>query len=37
MGQQDCDVAIAYNNGCRIDMQQPKSYGPAFNAVGGGW
>lgn len=34
--QEDCDVANG-NVGCPVKFTSPNSYGPDFNAVGGGW
>ncbi|KAJ7349959.1 endo-beta-glucanase [Mycena albidolilacea] len=33
----DCDTAVAGNAGCGVKLSQATSYGPAFNANGGGW
>ncbi|KAJ7832861.1 hypothetical protein B0H14DRAFT_2222530, partial [Mycena olivaceomarginata] len=33
----DCDTAVAGNAGCGVKVGQATSYGPAFNANGGGW
>ncbi|KAJ7138585.1 glycoside hydrolase family 16 protein [Mycena filopes] len=33
----DCDVNAAFNAGCGVRLTQPTSYGPTFNAHGGGW
>ncbi|KAF8609501.1 putative laminarinase [Ceratobasidium sp. AG-I] len=35
--QNDCDWQTNYNAGCGVRSSQPNSYGPAFNANGGGW
>ncbi|KAJ7097211.1 glycoside hydrolase family 16 protein [Mycena belliarum] len=38
-GQLSCDTALNGNAGCgvRLASSSPASYGPAFNAAGGGW
>lgn len=37
-GQLDCDAAINYNTGCTVRFpSSPPSFGPPFNANGGGW
>ncbi|KAJ7832884.1 glycoside hydrolase family 16 protein, partial [Mycena olivaceomarginata] len=33
----DCDTAVAGNAGCGVKLAQTTSFGPAFNANGGGW
>ncbi|KAF7325982.1 Glycoside hydrolase family 16 protein [Mycena kentingensis (nom. inval.)] len=33
----NCDVAATGNSGCGVKSADPHSYGPAFNANGGGW
>jgi hypothetical protein len=33
----NCDVAANSNAGCAVKMSDESSFGPAFNAVGGGW
>ncbi|KAG8978196.1 hypothetical protein FRB90_008569 [Tulasnella sp. 427] len=33
----DCDWEVNYNSGCGIQVDKTLSYGPAFNAAGGGW
>ncbi|VDC00844.1 unnamed protein product [Peniophora sp. CBMAI 1063] len=33
----DCDTAVDGNAGCGALITEPNSYGPAFNANGGGW
>ncbi|TFK71165.1 hypothetical protein BDN72DRAFT_937192 [Pluteus cervinus] len=33
----DCDVAANYNAGCGVKLPSAQSYGPSFNANGGGW
>ncbi|KAF5370816.1 hypothetical protein D9758_001861 [Tetrapyrgos nigripes] len=33
----DCDSAVNYNQGCGVSSSNPRSYGPGFNACGGGW
>jgi len=35
--QEDCDVAVNGNTGCPVKFSTQSSYGPAFNAAGGGW
>ncbi|KAK7047373.1 hypothetical protein VNI00_006604 [Paramarasmius palmivorus] len=35
--QLDCDVAVNGNAGCGVQLPQANSYGPPFNANGGGW
>ncbi|KAJ7045452.1 glycoside hydrolase family 16 protein [Mycena alexandri] len=32
-----CDASFNYNQGCGVSFGQPNSYGPGFNADGGGW
>ncbi|KAJ7188334.1 glycoside hydrolase family 16 protein [Mycena filopes] len=32
-----CDASFNYNQGCGVSFVQPNSYGPGFNAHGGGW
>ncbi|KAL0579253.1 hypothetical protein V5O48_002757 [Marasmius crinis-equi] len=34
---EDCDWLVNYNAGCGVKFRQAKSFGPAFNANGGGW
>ncbi|KAH6917917.1 endo-beta-glucanase [Coprinopsis sp. MPI-PUGE-AT-0042] len=36
-GQLDCNVAVNYNTGCGVQVNDRRSYGPEFNSVGGGW
>ncbi|KAH9475563.1 putative glycosidase C21B10.07 [Psilocybe cubensis] len=36
-GQNDCDWLVNYNTGCTVKMSGPNTYGPSFNANGGGW
>ncbi|KAF9035228.1 endo-1,3(4)-beta-glucanase [Panaeolus papilionaceus] len=36
-GQNDCDVAVNFNTGCTVKFATANSYGPSFNANGGGW
>ncbi|KAG2008383.1 glycosyl hydrolase family 16 [Coprinopsis cinerea AmutBmut pab1-1] len=33
----NCDAAVNFNAGCGVKIQDSRSYGPAFNAMGGGW
>ncbi|KAF7345767.1 Glycoside hydrolase family 16 protein [Mycena venus] len=33
----DCDVNANFNAGCGVSVGQASSYGPTFNADGGGW
>ncbi|EIN06365.1 endo-1,3(4)-beta-glucanase-like protein [Punctularia strigosozonata HHB-11173 SS5] len=33
----NCDVDFNYNAGCGVQAPATNSYGPAFNAAGGGW
>ncbi|KAF9518120.1 glycoside hydrolase family 16 protein [Hydnum rufescens UP504] len=33
----DCNSAVNSNQGCAVKSTQPNSYGPGFNANGGGW
>ncbi|EJD00854.1 nucleophile-disabled Lam16a mutant holds Laminariheptaose in A cyclical conformation [Fomitiporia mediterranea MF3/22] len=33
----NCDVAVNFNQGCVVENDKPNSYGPEFNAAGGGW
>ncbi|KAH9942430.1 concanavalin A-like lectin/glucanase domain-containing protein [Epithele typhae] len=33
----DCDAAHNFNQGCGVSASQPGTYGPPFNAAGGGW
>ncbi|KAJ7264260.1 endo-beta-glucanase [Mycena rebaudengoi] len=33
----DCDVNANFNAGCGVSVGQASSYGPTFNAAGGGW
>ncbi|KAL5508546.1 hypothetical protein ACEPAH_6165 [Sanghuangporus vaninii] len=33
----DCDTAANGNAGCGVEVDKSNSYGPAFNAAGGGW
>lgn len=33
----NCDVAVTNNAGCGVKVSQANSYGPEFNANGGGW
>lgn len=35
--QPDCNVNVNGNAGCGVRMSTPLSYGPSFNANGGGW
>ncbi len=35
--QNDCNVAVNSNAGCGVQIQNTASYGPPFNANGGGW
>ncbi|KAJ7148542.1 glycoside hydrolase family 16 protein [Mycena crocata] len=35
--QLDCDTNVAGNTGCGVNVGQATSYGPTFNANGGGW
>ena len=35
--QLDCDVAVNGNTGCNVKAPTSNSYGPAFNAAGGGF
>ncbi|CAK5267905.1 unnamed protein product [Mycena citricolor] len=35
--QLDCNTAVNANSGCGVSVGQSLSYGPAFNANGGGW
>ncbi|KAI0314130.1 glycoside hydrolase family 16 protein [Amylostereum chailletii] len=35
--QASCDTAVNYNAGCGVHSPDANSYGPAFNANGGGW
>ncbi|KAJ6513760.1 laminarinase [Mycena vitilis] len=36
-GQLDCDASINGNAGCGVRLAAANSYGPTFNANGGGW
>ncbi|KAL0062791.1 hypothetical protein AAF712_010329 [Marasmius tenuissimus] len=36
-GQNDCNWEVNGNTGCGVNFPQPNSYGPGFNANGGGW
>ncbi|KAL0062788.1 hypothetical protein AAF712_010326 [Marasmius tenuissimus] len=33
----NCDVAATNNEGCGVKFTDNRSYGPSFNAAGGGW
>ncbi|KAJ7728141.1 glycoside hydrolase family 16 protein [Mycena maculata] len=33
----DCDTAVNNNAGCGVSVGQASSFGPTFNADGGGW
>ncbi|KAJ7598964.1 glycoside hydrolase family 16 protein [Mycena floridula] len=33
----DCNVAVNGNSGCGVHADSAASYGPSFNAAGGGW
>ncbi|THU95364.1 glycoside hydrolase family 16 protein [Dendrothele bispora CBS 962.96] len=33
----NCDSAVNFNQGCGVASTQESSYGPGFNACGGGW
>ncbi|KIY67871.1 glycoside hydrolase family 16 protein [Cylindrobasidium torrendii FP15055 ss-10] len=35
--QDNCDWTINGNAGCGVEIRNPASYGPPFNAAGGGW
>jgi hypothetical protein len=35
--QLDCNTEVNYNSGCGIGVPDARSYGPTFNANGGGW
>ncbi|KIY67851.1 glycoside hydrolase family 16 protein [Cylindrobasidium torrendii FP15055 ss-10] len=35
--QADCDASVNYNHGCSVIDRHPLSFGPPFNANGGGW
>ncbi|KAL5488346.1 hypothetical protein ACEPAI_6454 [Sanghuangporus weigelae] len=35
--QLDCDTAVNGNAGCGVGVDKSNSYGPGFNAAGGGW
>ena len=35
--QLDCDWTVNGNAGCGVKADMSNSYGPAFNAAGGGW
>ncbi|THV04719.1 endo-beta-glucanase [Dendrothele bispora CBS 962.96] len=35
--QNDCNVAVNSNAGCGVRFTDSRSYGPTFNANGGGW
>ncbi|TFK73373.1 laminarinase [Pluteus cervinus] len=35
--QNNCDVAATGNAGCGVQINDSRSYGPAFNNAGGGW
>ncbi|KAJ7197730.1 glycoside hydrolase family 16 protein [Mycena pura] len=35
--QLDCDTSVNGNAGCGVRLTQAQSYGPTFNADGGGW
>ncbi|KAJ6552274.1 2 beta-glucan [Mycena vulgaris] len=35
--QLDCDTSVNSNSGCGVKFAEATSYGPAFNANGGGW
>ncbi|KAF6752451.1 concanavalin A-like lectin/glucanase domain-containing protein [Ephemerocybe angulata] len=35
--QENCDAKVNGNVGCPVKMSDSKSYGPEFNAAGGGW
>ncbi|TFK22237.1 family 16 glycosyl hydrolase [Coprinopsis marcescibilis] len=34
---ENCDANVNSNIGCPVKFTSPESYGPTFNAVGGGW
>ncbi|KAG6835745.1 hypothetical protein H0H93_015046 [Arthromyces matolae] len=36
-GQLDCNTAVNGNSGCGVTAPTANSYGPTFNANGGGW
>ncbi|PPQ78780.1 hypothetical protein CVT25_010653 [Psilocybe cyanescens] len=36
-GQNDCDWLVNFNTGCTVKMAGSNTYGPNFNANGGGW
>ncbi|KIM37388.1 glycoside hydrolase family 16 protein [Hebeloma cylindrosporum] len=36
-GQLDCNYLVNYNTGCTVKFPTTQSYGPDFNANGGGW
>ncbi|KAJ3511093.1 hypothetical protein NLJ89_g4300 [Agrocybe chaxingu] len=36
-GQLDCDWLVNFNTGCGVKFPEKTSYGPDFNANGGGW
>ncbi|KAF9517634.1 glycoside hydrolase family 16 protein [Hydnum rufescens UP504] len=33
----NCDATVNNNQGCGVKSTDPASYGPPFNAIGGGW
>ncbi|KAG8957680.1 hypothetical protein FRC00_003644 [Tulasnella sp. 408] len=33
----DCNWEVNYNSGCGVQVDKSPSYGPPFNAAGGGW
>lgn len=35
--QNDCNTAVNSNAGCGVKFSDNRSYGPSFNAAGGGW
>ena len=35
--QNNCDTAATNNQGCGVQMDDWRSYGPSFNEQGGGW
>jgi len=33
----DCNAYVNYNQGCGVHISDDASFGPSFNAIGGGW
>jgi len=36
-GSLDCDVNDTNDTGCSVATNDPSSFGPPFNGIGGGW